>query len=264
MMHPEIRPVGAELLRRHRQLDRLQKRIRRRPRLRLRRRGPVTEGEEADVFHGRAVRSCGVRPMLEYIPNRLNGLGFEAPSCPPPFRGRDASGLAMPPAADAAGPLRRPWRRLLPLKGEAERRSLATCVTSIGDWPIAAASSGERPVTRDRARPRPRVRPVTGRSAIAPAAPGGRDARHASMIGSSVRLGPELGRADGAAGTSRSSRARRPTGTVAVLHRMRDGVDVAGFGIDVERRRVVLRPSRGSPRTSDGDQDVQPLLRPPV
>ena len=35
-----------------RQLDRLQKRIRRRPRPRLRRRVPVTEGEEADVFHG--------------------------------------------------------------------------------------------------------------------------------------------------------------------------------------------------------------------
>jgi hypothetical protein len=30
----------------------LQQRIGRRPRLRLRRRGPVAEGEEADVFHG--------------------------------------------------------------------------------------------------------------------------------------------------------------------------------------------------------------------
>jgi hypothetical protein len=30
----------------------LQQRVGRRPRLRLRRRGPVTEGEEADVFHG--------------------------------------------------------------------------------------------------------------------------------------------------------------------------------------------------------------------
>jgi hypothetical protein len=30
----------------------LQKRVRRRPRLRLRRRRPVAEGEESDVFHG--------------------------------------------------------------------------------------------------------------------------------------------------------------------------------------------------------------------
>jgi hypothetical protein len=30
----------------------LQERVRRRARLRLRRRGPMAEGEEADVFHG--------------------------------------------------------------------------------------------------------------------------------------------------------------------------------------------------------------------
>lgn len=52
VMHPEIGPVGAELLGRHRKLDGLQERIGRRARLRLRRRGPVAEGEEADMFHG--------------------------------------------------------------------------------------------------------------------------------------------------------------------------------------------------------------------
>ena len=51
-MHAEIGPVRAELLGRDGKLDRLQQRIGRRPRLRLRRRGPVAEGEEADVFHG--------------------------------------------------------------------------------------------------------------------------------------------------------------------------------------------------------------------
>ena len=60
MMHPEIGAVGAQRLRRHRQLDRLQKCIRRRARLRLRRRGPVPEGKEADVFHGRAVGAAGL------------------------------------------------------------------------------------------------------------------------------------------------------------------------------------------------------------
>ena len=52
MMHPEIGPVGAELLGRDGKLDRLQQGVGRRPRLRLRRRGPMAEGEEADVFHG--------------------------------------------------------------------------------------------------------------------------------------------------------------------------------------------------------------------
>ena len=52
MMHPEIGAVGAELLGRDGELDRLQQRVGRRPRLRLRRRRPVAEREEADVFHG--------------------------------------------------------------------------------------------------------------------------------------------------------------------------------------------------------------------
>ncbi len=55
VMHPEIGAVGAELLGRDREVDRLQQRVGRRARLRLRRRGPVAEGEEADFFHGRDV-----------------------------------------------------------------------------------------------------------------------------------------------------------------------------------------------------------------
>ena len=52
MMHPEIGAVRAEFFGRDRELDRLQQRVGRRARLRLGRRGPVAEGEEADVFHG--------------------------------------------------------------------------------------------------------------------------------------------------------------------------------------------------------------------
>ena len=52
VMHPEIGPVRAQLLGRDGELDRLQQRVGRRPRLRLWRRGPMAEGEEADVFHG--------------------------------------------------------------------------------------------------------------------------------------------------------------------------------------------------------------------
>ena len=60
VMHPEIGPVRAELLGRDGELDRLQQRVGRRPRLRLGRRGPMAEGEEADVFHGCMRRGgCG-------------------------------------------------------------------------------------------------------------------------------------------------------------------------------------------------------------
>ena len=55
VMHAEIGAVGAELLGGDGELDRLQQRVGRRARLRLRRRGPMAEGEEADVFHGRYV-----------------------------------------------------------------------------------------------------------------------------------------------------------------------------------------------------------------
>ena len=51
-MHTEVSAIGAELLGRDCELDRLQQRVGRRPRLRLWRRGPMAEGEEADVFHG--------------------------------------------------------------------------------------------------------------------------------------------------------------------------------------------------------------------
>ena len=52
VMDAEIGAVGAERLGRDRKLDRLQKRVGARAHLRLRRRRPVAEGEEADVFHG--------------------------------------------------------------------------------------------------------------------------------------------------------------------------------------------------------------------
>ena len=52
VMHPEIGPVRAQILGRDGEVDRLQQGVGRRPRLRLRRRGPVAEGEETDVFHG--------------------------------------------------------------------------------------------------------------------------------------------------------------------------------------------------------------------
>ncbi len=51
-MHAEIGAVGAERLGRDGELDRLQQGVGGRARLRLRRRGPMAEGEEADVFHG--------------------------------------------------------------------------------------------------------------------------------------------------------------------------------------------------------------------
>ena len=52
VMHSEIGPVRAEFFGGDGKLDRLQQRIGRSPGLRLWRRGPVAEGEEADVFHG--------------------------------------------------------------------------------------------------------------------------------------------------------------------------------------------------------------------
>ena len=55
MMHAEIGPVRAQLLGRDGELNRLQQGVGRRPRLRLRRRGPMAEREEADVFHGTEV-----------------------------------------------------------------------------------------------------------------------------------------------------------------------------------------------------------------
>src|SRR5262249_61753198 len=77
MMDSEIGAVGAELLGRNRELDRLQQRVRRCPRLRLRRRGPMTEGEKADVFHG----PMGKQLQLKHIFLRT-GTVLESTSCP--------------------------------------------------------------------------------------------------------------------------------------------------------------------------------------
>ena len=47
----EVGAVRAELLGRHRQLDRLQQRVRRGPHLRVRRRRPMAEGQEPNALH---------------------------------------------------------------------------------------------------------------------------------------------------------------------------------------------------------------------
>ena len=64
VMHAEERAVGAEFLGGDREIDRLQQRVGRRSHFRLRRRGPMAEGEEADLFHEalnvRAVRQIAM------------------------------------------------------------------------------------------------------------------------------------------------------------------------------------------------------------
>ena len=55
VMHADIGAVGAQRLGGDGELDGLRQRVGSGARLRLRRRGPVAEGEEADVFHGGAV-----------------------------------------------------------------------------------------------------------------------------------------------------------------------------------------------------------------
>ena len=51
VVHPEVGAVGADLLRRDRELDGLEQRVRRRTGLRVRRRRPVAEGQEPDLLH---------------------------------------------------------------------------------------------------------------------------------------------------------------------------------------------------------------------
>ena len=53
MVHAKIGAVGAELLGGDREFDRLQQRVGRRARLRLRRGGPMTERQKADFLQGR-------------------------------------------------------------------------------------------------------------------------------------------------------------------------------------------------------------------
>ena len=58
VVHPEIGPVRAEPLGRNGEVDGLQERVGAGARLRLRRRGPMAEGEEADFFHGEGAGRC--------------------------------------------------------------------------------------------------------------------------------------------------------------------------------------------------------------
>ncbi len=51
VMDAEISTGSAELVDGDGELDRLQNRVGRRARMRLRRRGPMTEGQKADVIH---------------------------------------------------------------------------------------------------------------------------------------------------------------------------------------------------------------------
>ena len=57
MVDAEIGAVGAQFLGRHGQIDRLQQRVGGRAGLRLRRRRPVPEGEEADLLH-QSLKRC--------------------------------------------------------------------------------------------------------------------------------------------------------------------------------------------------------------
>jgi hypothetical protein len=59
-MHPEISPIRAQLLGRDGQIDRLQEGVGRRSRLRLGRRRPMAEGQEADLFHDYGAMSSAV------------------------------------------------------------------------------------------------------------------------------------------------------------------------------------------------------------
>ncbi len=60
MVHAEVGAVGAELLSRDRQLDRLQQRVAGGAGLRLRRGRPVPEGEESDLFHAGNLGMIGI------------------------------------------------------------------------------------------------------------------------------------------------------------------------------------------------------------
>ena len=74
VMHAEESAVGAELLGGDRKLDRLQQRVGRRSHFRLRRRRPMAEREEADLFHG-ALNVRAVRQIATIARPREGGGG---------------------------------------------------------------------------------------------------------------------------------------------------------------------------------------------
>ncbi len=64
MVHPEIRTIHPDALSLHRQIDRLQQHVRRRPRLRSRRRIPMSKRQKPNFLHSsiRCRRSKLIRP----------------------------------------------------------------------------------------------------------------------------------------------------------------------------------------------------------
>ena len=61
MVNAEVRAVGAQFLRRDRELDRLQQRIRARARPRVRASAPMTEGQESDLLQAFSTSRAGER-----------------------------------------------------------------------------------------------------------------------------------------------------------------------------------------------------------
>ena len=65
VVHPEICAIDAQFFRGYRELDRLQKRIRRGAYVRVRRWCPVPEGEKTDLFHATIMRFSRLLPAGE-------------------------------------------------------------------------------------------------------------------------------------------------------------------------------------------------------
>src|SRR5579872_1518414 len=91
VMHAKVRAVGAELLGRHSELDRLLKHIARRSRDRWARRCPMTEGQESDLFHCvpcrcSDTRAAAARPSCTVTsccaPSSTNGIAGVSSSLP--------------------------------------------------------------------------------------------------------------------------------------------------------------------------------------
>ena len=123
VMHTKIGAVGAQFFSRNGEIDGLQQGVFRRARLRLRRGGPVTEGEEADLLHDEAgwgtwirtktnrVRVCcaTVTPFPNGLSSLINGLCGYLDKSPAPGSGQITARW-----------LRRSTRSILPLASAEE------------------------------------------------------------------------------------------------------------------------------------------------